>query len=77
MMKALLVAVALCFLLFSGFLRGEESGAPASRVEEIAQLRRRIETLEERVEQLEKRLDRRARPRMVPLICIGVSKDLP
>jgi hypothetical protein len=76
-MKALLVTAALCFLLFGGFLRGEENGASASRVEEIAQLRKQIEALEERVEQLEKRLERRFRPRMIPLICIGVSKELP
>ena len=77
MMKALLITGSLCFLLFSGFLKGQQSSAPASQAEEIAQLRRQIETLEERVERLEKRLDRRSRPRMVPLICIGVSRELP
>jgi len=76
-MKALLATAALCFLLFSGFLRGEENCAPASRAEEIAQLRKQIETLEERVEQLEKRLDRRSRPRMVPVTSIGVPRALP
>ena len=74
-MKALLATGALCFLLFSGFLRGEEN--PTSRAEEIAQLRKQIETLEERVEQLEKRLDRRSRPRMVPVTSIGVPRALP
>jgi hypothetical protein len=74
-MKALLATAALCFLLFSGFLRGEEN--PTSRVEEIAQLRKQIETLEERVERLEKRLGRRSRPRMVPLISVGVSREHP
>lgn len=76
-MKALLVTASLCVLLFSGFLRGEQSGAPDNRPEEITQLRKQIETLEERVDQLEKRLDRISRPRMVPLICIGVSRELP
>jgi len=64
-------------LLFSGFLKGEQSTAPASRPDEITQLRKQIASLEERVEQLEKRLDRMSRPRMVPLICIGVSKEFP
>jgi len=76
-MKALFVIASLCFLLFSGFLKGEQSADPASRPDEIAQLRKQIGSLEERVEQLEKRLDRMSRPRMVPLICIGVSKELP
>ena len=57
-MKALLVAAALCLLLFGSFLKGEQTGAPANRPEEITQLRKQIEILEERVEQLEKRLDR-------------------
>jgi ubiquinone biosynthesis protein UbiJ len=64
-------------LLFSSLLRGEQSSAPASRAEEINQLTKQIETLEERMAQLEKRLDRMSRPRMVPLICIGVSRELP
>jgi len=67
----------LCFLLFSGLLRGEQSSDSASRLEEIAQLRKQIETLEERVDYLEKRLQQMSRPRMVPLICIGVAKELP
>ena len=76
-MKALFVTASLCFLLFSGFLKGEQSADPASRSEDIAQLRKQIAGLEERVEQLEKRLDRMSRPRMVPLVCIGLSKELP
>ena len=76
-MKALFATASLCFLLFSGLLRGQQSGAPDSRAEEIAQLRKQIETLEERVEQLEKRLDRKSRPRMVPVTSIGVPRELP
>ena len=76
-MKALLVTATLCFLLFSGLLRGQQSSAPDSRAEEIAQLRKEIETLEERVERLEKRLDRIFRPRVVPLTSIGVPTELP
>ena len=76
-MKALFVTASLCFLLFSGFLKGEQSGAPANRPEEITQLRKQIENLEERVEQLEKRLDGRSRPRVVPLTSIGVPRELP
>ena len=76
-MKTLFVTAWLCFLLFSGVLSGEQSGAAASRPDEITQLRKQIESLEERLEQLEKRLDRMSRPRMVPLICIGVPKELP
>jgi chromosome segregation ATPase len=76
-MKALFVTAAFCFLLLGGLLRGEQSGPPATQAEEIAQLRKQIQTLEERVEQLEKRLDRRSRPRMVPLTSIGVPKELP
>ena len=76
-MKAIFVTASLCFLLFSGFLKGEQSAAPASRTEEITQLRKQIETLEERVGWLEKRLDGMARPRMVPLTSIGAPRELP
>ena len=76
-MKALFVTASLCFLLLSGLLRGQQSSAPDSRAGEIAQLRKQIETLEERVEQLEKRLDRKSRPRMVPVTSIGVPRELP
>ena len=72
-MKALFVTASLCFLLFSGLLRGQQSSAPDSRAEEIAQLRKEIVTLEERVERLEKRLDRAFRPRVVPVIGIGLE----
>ncbi len=72
-MKALFLTSSLCFLLLSGLLRGQQSNAPDSRAEEIAQLKKQIETLEERVE----RLDRTFRPRMVPLTSIGVPKELP
>lgn len=76
-MKALFVAAGLCLLLFSGLLRGEQKSSTTSRAEEIAQLRKHIEALEERVERLEKRLDRISRPRMVPLTCVGASRELP
>ena len=76
-MKVLFVTASLCFLLLSGFLKGEQSAEPASRPDDIAQLRKQIETLEERVEQLEKRLDRRSRTRMVPVTSIGVPRALP
>jgi len=76
-MKALFVIASLCFLLFSGFLKGEQSADPASRPDEIAQLRKQIASLEERVEQLEKRLEQMSRPRVVPLARTGVSKELP
>ena len=76
-MKALFVTSSLCFLLLSGLLRGQQSSAPDSRAEEIAQLKKQIVTLEERVERLEERLDRIFRPRMVPLTSIGVPKELP
>ena len=76
-MKALFVTAAFCFLLLSGLLRGEQSGPPATQAEEIAGLRKQIETLEERVERLEHRLDRQFRPRIVPLTGIGGSRELP
>ena len=76
-MKAIFATALLCFLLFSGFLKGEQSGAPASRTEEIAQLRKQIETLEEHVQHLEKRLDQMSRPRIVPLTSIGVPRQIP
>ena len=76
-MKVLFVTASLGLLLLSGLLRGEQTSAPDSRAEEIAQLRKQIETLEERVEQLEKRLDRKSRPRMVPVTSIGVPRELP
>ena len=76
-MKAIFVTASLCFLLFSGFLKSEQRSEPASRPNDIAQHRNQIEILEERVEQLEKRLDRISQPRMVPLICIGMSRELP
>jgi cell division protein FtsB len=75
-MKALFTIASLAFLLFSGLLRGE-SDPPASRAEEVAQLRKQVETLEQRVEWLERRVDRMSRPRMVPLICIGMPRELP
>ena len=75
-MKALFVIASLCFSLFVGLLRSEQGSGPASRTEEIAQLRKQIETLEERVERLEKRLDGTSRPRMVPLTSSGVSRKL-
>jgi len=46
-------------------------------VEPGRSLRKQIETLEERVDYPEKPLDRLSRPRMVPLICIGVSREFP
>jgi len=76
-MKVFFVTASLCFLLFSGLLRGQQSSGPDSRSEEIAQLKKQIETLEERVERLEKRLDRTFRPRLVPLTSIGVPRELP
>ena len=76
-MKALFVTALLCFLLLSGLLRGQQSSTPDSRTEEVAQLRKQIQTLEERVERLEKRLDRLFRPRIVPLTSISVPKELP
>lgn len=76
-MKALFVTALLCFLLLSGLLRGQQSSTPDSRTEEVAQLRKQIETLEERIERLEKRLDRLFRPRIVPLTSISVPKELP
>ena len=76
-MKALFVAAAFCFLLLGGLLRGDQSSPPTTQAEEITQLRKQIETLEERVEQLEKRLDRKSRPRMVPVTSIGVPRELP
>ena len=76
-MKVLFVTASLGLLLLSGLLRGEQTSAPDSRAEEIAQLRKQIETLEERVERLEKRLDRTFRPRVVPLTAIGVPRELP
>jgi chromosome segregation ATPase len=75
--KAIFVTASLCFLLFSGFLKGEQSDAPASQTENIAELRKHIETLEARIEHLEKRLDQMSRPRMVPLTRVGVPRDLP
>jgi len=74
-MKTIFFTASLCFLLFSGFLKGQ-SGGLTSQTEEIAQLRKQVEILQERVGQLEKRLDGRARPRMVPLTC-GASRELP
>jgi chromosome segregation ATPase len=76
-MKALFVTAAFCFLLLGGLLRGDQSSAPTTQSEEIAQLRKQIETLEERVERLERRLDRKFRPRVVPLIGVGISRELP
>lgn len=76
-MKALFVTAAFCFLFLGGLLRGDQSSPPTTQVEEIAQLRKQIETLEERVERLERRLDRKLRPRVVPLIGIGISRELP
>jgi cell division protein FtsB len=76
-MKALFVTAAFCFLLLVGLLRGDQSSAPTTHAEEIAQLRKQIETLEERVERLERRLDRKFRPRVVPLIGVGISRELP
>ena len=72
-MKALFVTATFCFLLFGSLLRGEQSNAPTTQAEEIAQLRKQIETLEERVERLERRLDRKFRPRVVPVIGIGLE----
>ena len=66
-MKALFVTAAFSFLLLGGLLRGDQSSAPTTQAEEIAQLRKHIETLEERVERLERRLDRKFQPRVVPL----------
>ena len=76
-MKALFVTAAFCFLLLGGLLRGDQSSPPTTQAEEITQLRKQIETLEERVERLETRLERKFRPRIVPLVCIGVSRELP
>jgi len=76
-MKALFATVSLCFLLLSGLLRGQQSSPPDSRADEIAQLRKEIQTLEERVERLEKRLDRFFRPRMVPVTPVVVPRELP
>jgi len=69
----------LCFVLLSSFSIssiGQQRGTPA-RPDEFAQLKKQIESLEERVDRLEKRLDKMSRPRMIPLICIGVPKEFP
>ena len=76
-MKALFVTAVISFVLLGGLLRGEQSSLPTTQAEEIALLRKQIETLEERVERLERRLERKFRPRIVPLIGIGVSRELP
>jgi hypothetical protein len=76
-MKILPLLALFFLLLFSGFSRGEQTAAPFGHPDEIAQLRKQVESLEDRVHHLEKRLDRMSRPRMVPLISMGVSKELP
>ncbi|MCI0722544.1 MAG: hypothetical protein L0338_26770 [Acidobacteria bacterium] len=76
-MKVLSLLALFFLLLFSGFSRSEQSANPSILPDEIAEIRKQIEGLQERVERLEKRLDRMSRPRMVPLVCIGITKELP